>query len=354
MVAALILEPPLWARTQISIPAIWYSLLSFSMLSILAEMQHSSMDKLNLCVDNRYRLERRLGGGGFGVVYEGLCLETGKEVALKLEHVRIDPSILKNEIRIYEELAGGPGIPRVYWHGQEGEYRVMVFDLLGPSLEDLFNFCGRRFSLKTVLVLADQLISRFQYIHSKGFIHRDIKPENMLMGDGRKGNQVYVTDMGLGQKLRDRGENDARCWKISLTGTARYASINGHSGVEQSRRDDMESLGYVLLYFIHGSLPWQGLEAETQEQRDEFILEKKRAITIKELCGGLSKEFLNYFNHVRSLRFKDKPKYAYLRKLFRDLFLREGYKYDNVFDWTELKFLMAIQSSPSGQTDALL
>jgi hypothetical protein len=112
----------------------------------------------------------------------------------------------------------------------------------------------------------------------------------------------------------------------------------------------MESLGYVLLYFTRSSLPWQGLEAKPQEQKKKLILEKKRATTIEELCEGLPKEFSNYFDHVRSLRFKDKPKYAYLRKLFRNLFLREGYEYDQIFDWTELKFLMAILSSHSAPT----
>ncbi|WEW55390.1 hypothetical protein PRK78_000820 [Emydomyces testavorans] len=112
-------------------------------------------------------------------------IKTGQEVALKLEYVQIDPSLLENEIEIYEELSGGPGIPRVYWHGEECEFRVMVFELLGPNLENLFNYCGWKFSLKTVLLLADQIIPRFQYIHSDGYIHRDVKPDNLLMGDGK-------------------------------------------------------------------------------------------------------------------------------------------------------------------------
>jgi serine/threonine protein kinase len=115
-------------------------------------------------------------------------LQTGDEVALKLEYNQIHPFHLENEIEVYEALAGGPSIPRIFWHGDECEFRVMAFELLGPNLEDLFNDCGRNFSLKTVLLLTDQLIPRFQYIRSKGYIHRDIMPDNLLMGTGKQGN----------------------------------------------------------------------------------------------------------------------------------------------------------------------
>jgi serine/threonine protein kinase len=153
-------------------------------------------------------------------------IQTEQKVALKLEHIDVDPSLLKNEVKIYEELSGGPGIPRVYWHGHECEYRVMAFQLLGPNLEDLFNYCGRKFSLKTVLMLADHLIPSFRYIHSKKYVHRDVKPENILMGDGKQGNNVYVTDIGFA-----KGVEKPRGHTYSMIGTRRYASINAHLGV---------------------------------------------------------------------------------------------------------------------------
>ncbi|KAK3044022.1 hypothetical protein LTS18_002383, partial [Coniosporium uncinatum] len=209
------------------------------------------MGNLDLRINKRYRLQLRLGGGSYGEVYQALDIQTGHEVALKLEHIKIDPSVLEQEYQIYEELAGGPGIPRTYWYGQECEFRVMAFELLGPSLEDTFNYCGRRFSLKTVLMLADQLIRRLEYIHSKGFIHRDIKPENLLMGDGKHGSTVYVTDIGMGVEVFERASwsQQGNC---PLVGMIRYASINAQLGNEQSLYDDMESLGYVLIYFLRG------------------------------------------------------------------------------------------------------
>nr|XP_027189531.1 casein kinase 1-like protein 10 isoform X2 [Cicer arietinum] len=291
-------------------------------------------------IGGKFKLGRKIGGGSFGELYLGVNVQTGEEVAVKLEPVKTKHPQLHYESKLYMLLQGGTGIPHLKWFGVEGDYNAMAIDLLGPSLEDLFNYCNRKFSLKTVLMLADQLLNRVEYMHSRGFLHRDIKPDNFLMGLGRKANQVYVIDYGLAKKYRDLHTHKHIPYRENknLTGTARYASVNTHLGVEQSRRDDLESLGYVLMYFLRGSLPWQGLRAGTKKQKYDKISEKKMLTPIEVLCKSHPLEFTSYFHYCRSLRFEDKPDYSYLKKLFRDLFIREGYQFDYVFDWTILKY----------------
>ncbi|CAA2969961.1 casein kinase 1-like protein 2 [Olea europaea var. sylvestris] len=303
-------------------------------------------------VGNKYRLGRKIGSGSFGEIYLGTNIQTNEEVAIKLENVKTKHPQLLYESKLYRILQGGTGIPNVRWFGVEGDYNVLVMDLLGPSLEDLFNFCSRKLSLKTVLMLADQMINRVEFVHSKSFLHRDIKPDNFLMGLGRRANQVYIIDFGLAKKYRDTSTHQHISYRENknLTGTARYASMNTHLGIEQSRRDDMESLGYVLMYFLRGSLPWQGLKAGTKKQKYEKISEKKVSTSIEALCRGYPTEFASYFHYCRSLRFEDKPDYAYLKRLFRDLFIREGFQFDYVFDWTILKYQQSQMGAPPSRT----
>ncbi|RKO83655.1 casein kinase I [Blyttiomyces helicus] len=277
---------------------------------------------------------------------------SGEEVGIKVESVKAK----EYEAKVYKSLNGGVGIPFVRWVGVECEYICMVMDLLGPSLEDLFNFCGRKFTLKTVLMLADQLLALIEYSHSKNFIHRDIKPDNFLMGLGKRGNQVNAIDFGLAKKYRDPKTHLHIPYRENknLTGTARYASINTHLGIEPSRRDDLEALGYVLMYFCRGSLPWQGTRAATKKQTYDRIMEKKMTtpsefiyqISPSSIFGrGFPSEFSSYLNYTRSLRFDDKPDYSTLRKLFRDLFIRERYHHDHVFDWTIVKYQVRVRSA---------
>ncbi|XP_076886784.1 casein kinase 1-like protein 2 [Bidens hawaiensis] len=302
-------------------------------------------------VGNKFRLGRKIGSGSFGEIYLGTNVQTNEEVAIKLENVKTKHPQLLYESRLYRILQGGTGVPNVRWFGVEGDYNVLVMDLLGPSLEDLFNFCSRKLSLKTVLMLADQMINRIEFVHLKSFLHRDIKPDNFLMGLGRRANQVYIIDFGLVKKYRDTTTHQHIPYRDNknLTGTARYASMNTHLGIEQSRRDDLESLGFVLMYFLRGSLPWQGLKAGNKKQKYEKISEKKVSTSIEALCRGYPTEFASYFHYCRSLRFEDKPDYAYLKRIFRDLFIREGFQFDYVFDWTILKYQQSQIAPPSSR-----
>lgn len=294
---------------------------------------------MELRVARKFRVGVKVGSGSFGEIYAGVNVHTGEDVAIKLEPIKSKHPQLIYESKIYRVLQGGYGIPGVKWFGSEGDYNVLVIDLLGPSLEDLFNFCGKRLSLKTVLMIADQMISRLEFMHSRSYIHRDVKPDNFLIGTGPRRHVINIIDFGLAKKYQDprNGRHIPYVEGKNLTGTARYASINTHLGVEQSRRDDMESLGFVLMYFLRGSLPWQGLKANTKKQKYHRILERKQAVFPDQLCRGYPSEFKEYFAHCSCLGFEDRPDYRYLKRIFKELFERQGFEDDGIFDWDILK-----------------
>jgi len=281
-----------------------------------------------------YQLFKKTGEGSFGAIYVAVHTGNKKKVALKVENAKIAYPQLQYEYLILRELRYGIGIPQVDFFGHQGNQNLMAMDLLGPNLEDLLTYCNRSFSLKTVLMIADQMIRRLEYVHTKGIIHRDMKPDNMLVGVKKTSGIIYLIDFGLAKYYcdSDRKHIPYRENK-SLTGTARYASVYTHLGIEQSRRDDLESLGYILVYLFKGWLPWQGIQAATKKQRYQEISDKKLSTPLEVLCKNLPIEFTNFLKYARSLRFFDKPDYSYLRKMFRDLFIREGFEFDCVYDW---------------------
>ncbi len=212
-------------------------------------------------------------------------------------------------------------------------------ELLGSSLEDIFQNQQKKFSIKTVCMIGIQILDRLEFIHNKNIIHRDIKPDNFVLGMDNKSHIIYALDFGLSKKFRSSRTHQHIKFNINkkLTGTARYASINALKGCEQSRRDDLEAIGYVLMYFLRGSLPWQGLHVHKGEDRYKKILAKKKATSAEELCKGFPSEFVEYINYTRNMEFEADPDYKHLRGLLLSVLQKENSTYDFYYDWVTEK-----------------
>ncbi|XP_054169363.1 casein kinase I-like [Oppia nitens] len=300
---------------------------------------------------HRFRLGSVIGSGTYGQLRQGFNLNNNNQlVAIKLENKR--HSQLDTEYRFYKEIndrirAKDPnlkitdGFARIDYFCHWRQYKVLVFEMLGRNLGEAFVACGQQFTLKTVVYIFLQLLQRIETVHTIGIVHRDIKPENFVLGcpGTRLQNCIHIIDFGLAAFYinPDTKRHIEMQKKDSLLGTARYISINGHLGKELSRRDDLESIGYLMMYFVkQGKLPWSGLKAPTDKDRFEMICECKRATPIETLCNGYPEQFAEYLRKVRCLRFKQTPDYTSLKNIFIKLFHREGCDDDGQYDWNSI------------------
>ena len=283
----------------------------------------------------RYALVKKIGAGSFGEIYFGEDRKTKKNVAIKVEQLRTPVPQLNAESKIYNELKDGVNVCSLYYFGIEINTCAMVIDFLGSSLEKLRVQCGGTLSLKTVLMIADQMLCAIEFMHRHYYIHRDIKPDNFMFGTGKNSNQLYIIDFGLAKLYRDPktlkhipfSENNP------FAGTARYASASSLRGIENSRRDDLESIAYVLAYLLNGNLPWMSIEANSIQGAFEKNVNFKIKCTPEKLFEGYPHEFANFLKDVKKLKFQDEPNYALYRKMFRDLMLKLNYTYDYQYDW---------------------
>lgn len=282
---------------------------------------------------------KRLGKGSFGELWLGSDSESKTKVAIKFERHDHPAPQLTLEYQRYKELGDSEYVPKFYrFLRVEGtEYHAIVMELLSKSLENLLDVCDRTFSLKTTLQLAIQMIIILQFLHSKKIIHRDIKPDNFMFGrrEVGKDKKLMIIDFGLSKCYVENGKHIKYETDKPIMGTSRYMSLNCHNGIQQTRRDDLESIGYVFLYFLNGKLPWQGIDAEDNKVRNRLVGEKKRSMPPEKLCKGHPPEFALYLRNVKELKFSEDPNYQKLVDLFVACAKNNNIILDSHYDWDE-------------------
>ena len=300
---------------------------------------------LNKKYFSKFRTIKKLGEGSFGKVYKAEY--NGDNYAIKMENKSKEQGLLELEATIMSYLKG-PNIPFIKSYGYSGDFNVLVMQLLDKSLEDLINKYNT-FSIKTVAILGYQMVNILQYIHDRHIIHRDIKPDNFVMGAQEDNAKLYILDFGLAKKYRSSRTLVQYPYvkKKKLTGTARYASIHALEAYEQSRRDDLESVGYVLMYFLRGNLPWQGLKVRSKEDRYKKILEKKKETSSQDLCKEFPHEFFEYVDYSKNLEYEENPDYDFLRQKFLDVLKGLNEEMDYIYDWTTKSDLKKRQNKKS-------
>ena len=259
-------------------------------------------------IGNKYKLLEKIGEGAFGSIHKGENVRTKELVAVKVEPIKNNTKLLKNESIIYQYLINNDGLPNVKWFGKDKTNYYMVLNLLGESLESLKERKGS-FSLKLVLQIGIQIINLLRMIHNKGLVHRDIKPDNFLLGLNNKNKQINIIDFGFCKTfLNDNKHIDIKKTN-NIIGTNNFASTNAHEFNELSRRDDLESLGYMLIYFYLGNLPWKDYS------NNEMIKIMKNNIVNDE---SIPKVILKYFEIIKCLEFKEAPNYELLINIFKN------------------------------------
>ena len=293
---------------------------------------------LGQTIFNKYKLIRKLGQGSFGSIYQAQSKCSNKYYAVKLEEMRQNQFVLEEE-SIFISYLNCPRIPKLKTFGYSGSLIILVMELLGDSLDKIFDkLPSRKMSIRCVCNIAYQLLMIFEIIHNCNIIHRDIKPANVAIGFEGKSKFIYLLDFGLSKKYRSSKtkKHFPFVQGNKLIGNARYSSINALDGGTQSRRDDLESLGYLLLYLLLGRLPWQGHISHSKEDKYYKIREIKKNTTPEELCQGLPPQIQEYVEYTRNLEYETDPDYKYLKNLFLTILKHYNWEFDYYYDWDQV------------------
>ncbi|CAD8197067.1 unnamed protein product [Paramecium pentaurelia] len=291
----------------------------------------------NKIFNNQFVVHKKLSSGSFGIVYQGLDQINKQEVAIKIEKEENEEvRSLDREVQIFKRLGTLEGVPQLIWFGEENNDKILVMQLLGKDLSYHFKQL-KRFTLKTALLIGIQLIDVLEKIHQQGVVHRDLKPENIVLGSGKDNGKIYLIDFGISKIYKDANNHHMPFREQrSFLGTTRYASIAAHLGHELSRKDDLESMMYIILYFIRGQLPWQNLQNVTDKERTKKVGEMK-ILMQNEIFRDQPKEFQKIFDYIRQLSFKADPNYKMITFELKKAADSLKLNLDGYYDWTEVR-----------------
>ena len=294
---------------------------------------------MSILIANKYIITNKIGQGSFGNIYKGYHKDTKDDIAIKMER-KTDRSLLKHEADIYNILNSVPNIPKMRTFGMDGKFIFLAMDLLNTSLDTLRMQCGGKFSLKTTLMLGHEITTIIEKIHNCNIIHRDIKPENFMMGRKKlffnNPNQIFIIDFGFAKEYKKNNTHIPFKDGKHMIGTTRYAGLNVHKGIEYSSRDDLEAIGYMLIYFYSGKLPWQGLSISNANQKNKKIGLLKQQFENSDFFHELPDGLKQYIIYVKKLRFTNKPDYTFIKTLFANEMKTQLFDFDNNYDWKSI------------------